>query len=71
MLGELEEKAPGPDQLITYGGTPPLGLALADPLQSPLHVTFVGVGVTVNVGGLVIVNVLTIVQPFESVIEAV
>ena len=54
MFAEVEENPEGPDQLITYGGTPPLGFAFAEPLHVPLQVALVNVGLTVNVGGAVI-----------------
>ena len=71
IFGDEEENAPGPVQLITYGGTPPLGFAFADPLQVPLQVALVLVGVTVKVGGRTIATVLVKTHPFVSVIVTV
>ena len=49
------------------GAVPPATVAVAVPLLSPLHFTFVLVTVTVTLGEAVIVTEALPVQPFLSV----
>ena len=52
-----------------YGAVPPLATTAAEPVDAPLHVTFVPLQVaTNNVGCEILLTIYINEQPFESVI---